>query len=155
MKYYSDVTKKLYSTEDELKAAEKVVTAELAKKELATKEKKADAKVVEDAFKARNAARRDYNTKVVEARKAYNTALVEAKKAFDAAVTEATTAKDKAEEAYNVALKEFTNKHESYHMTLKDGDNVMTISNASDKTYENISREYNNLIDTILNIWNL
>ena len=155
MKYYSDVTKKLYNTEDELKAAEKVVTAELAKKELATKEKKADAKVVEDAFKARNAARRDYNTKVVEARKAYNTALVEAKKAFDAAVTEATTAKDKAEEAYNVALKEFTNKHESYHMTLKDGDNVMTISNASDKTYENISREYNNLIDTILNIWNL
>lgn len=155
MKYYSDVTKKLYNTEDELKAAEKVVAAELAKKELATKEKKADAKVVEDAFKARNAARRDYNTKVVEARKAYNIALVEAKKAFDAAVTEATTAKDKAEEAYNVALKEFTNKHESYHMTLKDGDNVMTISNASDKTYENISREYNNLMDTILNIWNL
>ena len=155
MKYYSDVTKKLYNTEDELKAAEKVVAEEEEKKAAIAKSKKADAVKVEDAFKARNAARRDYNTKVVEARKAYNTALVEAKKAFDAAIVEATTAKDKAEEAYNAALKEFTDKHESYHMTLKDGDNVMTISSASDKTYENISKEYNNLIDTILNIWNL
>jgi regulator of protease activity HflC (stomatin/prohibitin superfamily) len=116
--------------------------------------KKADAAKVEQAFKDRNAARRDYNAKVVEARKAYNSALATAKEAFNNAVAEATNAKDKAEEAYNVALNEFTQKHpEGYHMTLKDGDNVMTISNSSDKHFENMSKEYNEFLNSLLNFW--
>ena len=154
MKYYSEKLNKLFETEKELVAAEKEVAIAEAKKAEAAKTKKAEAKVVEDAFKARNIARREYNTKVMDARKAYNTALVEAKKTFNDAITEATAIKDKAEEVYDAALKEFTDKHpEGFHITLKDGDNVMTISNSSDKNYECMDKEFNSLIDSILNIW--
>ena len=151
--FYSKVLNKPFDTLEELQAAEEKVLMEQEAKAKAAADRKTEAAKVEEAFKARNAARREYNSKVMEARKAYNTTLVEAKKAFDAAINEATAAKDKAEVEYNTALKEFTDKHQTYHMTLKDGDNVMTISNQSDKGYESISKEYNNLIDTILNIW--
>lgn len=151
--YYSRVLNKPFDTLEELRKEEQEFLAAEEAKRQAAEQKKAGAKVVKDAFKARNAARREYNAKVVEARKVYNDAIVAAKKVFDDAITKATNAKDKAEEAYNAALKEFTDKHQTYHMTLKDGDNVMTISNQSDKDYESISKDYNNLIDTILNIW--
>lgn len=154
MKFYSEKLNKLFESEKELVAAEKELADKEAKKAELAKTKKAEAKVVEDAFKARNAARREYNTKVMDARKAYNTALVEAKKAFNDTIAEATAIKDKAEEVYNTALKEFTDKHDSYHMTLKDGDNVVTISNSSDKQFERMNSDFNSLIDSILNIWN-
>ena len=156
MKYYSDITKKLYESETALKEAEHAVIAAQQAKEEAAKSKKADAKVVEDAFKARNAARREYNTKVMDARKAYNTSIAEAKKAFNDALANATEIKDKAEEVYNSALKEFTDKHpEGYHITLKDGDNVMTVSNSTDKHFERMDKEFNSLIDSLLNIWKI
>ena len=155
MKFYSEKLKKLFDTEKELVAAEKVVDEENKKKKLASEQKKEEAKVVEDAFKARNTARREYNTKLVEARKIYNDAIIAAKKAFNETLTSATEAKDKAEEAYNKALKEFTAKYESYHMTLKDGDNVVTISNASDKNFETMGKEFNSFLDSLLNIWKL
>lgn len=155
MKFYSEKLKKLFDTEKELVAAEKVVDEENEKKKLASEQKKEEASKVEDAFKARNAARREYNTKLVEARKIYNDAIIAAKKTFNETLTSATEAKDKAEEAYNVALKEFTAKYESYHMTLKDGDNVVTISNASDKNFETMGKEFNSFLDSLLNIWKL
>lgn len=155
MKYYSEKLKKLFDTESELTVAEKVVDEENEKKKLASEQKKEEASKVEDAFKARNAARREYNTKLVEARKIYNDAIIAAKKTFNETLTSATEAKDKAEEAYNVALKEFTAKYESYHMTLKDGDNVVTISNASDKNFETMGKEFNSFLDSLLNIWKL
>ncbi len=156
MKYYSELTKQLYETEKEAIAAEKKLEAEKAEAAKKASAKKAEANKVEEAFKARNAARREYNTKVMDARKAYNTALVEAKKAFNDAVTEATNAKDKAEETYNTALKEFTDKHpEGFHITLKDGDNVMTVSNSSDRSTDRMDADFNSLIDSILNIWKL
>lgn len=155
MKFYSEKLKKLFDTEKDLVAAEKVVDEENEKKKLASEQKKEEASKVEDAFKARNAARREYNTKLVEARKIYNDAIIAAKKAFNETLTSATEAKDKAEEAYNVALKEFTAKYESYHMTLKDGDNVVTISNASDKNFETMGKEFNSFLDSLLNIWKL
>lgn len=155
MKYYSELTKQLYETEEEAIAAEKKLEAEKAEAAKKASAKKAEANKVEEAFKARNAARREYNTKVMDARKAYNTALVEAKKTFDAAINDATAVKDKAEEVYNAALKEFTDKHpEGYHMTLKDGDNVITLSRSSDKQLENISKEYNDFIDTFVKFFN-
>ena len=155
MKFYSEKLKKLFDTEKDLVAAEKVVDEENEKKKLASEQKKEEASKVEDAFKARNAARREYNTKLVEARKIYNDAIIAAKKAFNETLTTATDAKDKAEEAYNAALKEFTAKYESYHMTLKDGDNVVTISNASDKNFETMGKEFNSFLDSLLNIWKL
>lgn len=155
MKYYSELTKQLYETEKEAIAAEKKLEAEKAEAAKKASAKKAEANKVEEAFKARNVARREYNTKVMDARKAYNTALVEAKKAFDAAINDATAAKDKAEEVYNSALKEFTDKHpEGYHMTLKDGDNVITLSRSSDKQLEKVSKEYNDFIDTFVKFFN-
>jgi regulator of protease activity HflC (stomatin/prohibitin superfamily) len=155
MKFYSEKLKKLFDTEKDLVAAEKVVDEENEKKKLASEQKKEEASKVEDAFKARNAARREYNTKLVEARKIYNDAIIAAKRTFNETLTSATEAKDKAEEAYNVALKEFTAKYESYHMTLKDGDNVVTISNASDKNFETMGKEFNSFLDSLLNIWKL
>ena len=155
MKFYSEKLKKLFDTEKDLVAAEKVVDEENEKKKLASEQKKEEASKVEDAFKARNAAWREYNTKLVEARKIYNDAIIAAKKAFNETLTTATDAKDKAEEAYNTALKEFTAKYESYHMTLKDGDNVVTISNASDKNFETMGKEFNSFLDSLLNIWKL
>lgn len=154
MKFYSEVTKKLYDSEKELAAAEKEVVDAEAKKVAAAKSKKADAQKVEEAFKANNAAKREYNTKVVAARKMYNEAVAAAKKAFDDAVTDAATVKNTAEEAYDKLLKEFIAKHpEGYHLTLKDGDNVVTYSSQMDMTTP-VTAEYNDLINFLFkNIW--
>lgn len=153
MKFYSEKLNKLFDTEKELVAAEKEVADKEAKKAEAAKAKKADATKVEEAFKARNTARRAYNDRIVEAKKVYNTILEEAKKAFNDAVTAATKEKDAAEKNYDAALKEFTNKHsEGYHMTLKDGDNVVTISSQGEAV-SNIGKEYNQLLDLIFGLW--
>lgn len=151
MKFYSEVTKKLYESEEELNAAEKAVADENAKKAEAAKAKKADALKVEEAFKANNTAKREYNAKVLAARKMYNESVTAAKKAFDEAVTDANEAKDIAEKHYDKMLKEFTDKHpEGYHLTLKDGDNVVTISSNTNVFNDSFNKEYNNLIDYML-----
>jgi hypothetical protein len=148
MKFYSEITKKLYDSEKELADAEQAVTdAEIKKAEVA-KAKNADAVKVEEAFKANNDARREYNAKVLAARKMYNDTVAAAKKAFDEAVTDATNAKDTAEKHYDKMLKEFTDKHpEGYHLTLKDGDNVFTISSQADMLNNSFNKAYNNLFD--------
>lgn len=151
MKFYSEVTKKLYESEEELNTAEKAVADENAKKAEAAKTKKADALKVEEAFKANNNAKREYNAKVLAARKMYNEAVAAAKKAFDEAVTDACNTKDNAEKHYDKMLKEFTDKHpEGYHLTLKDGDNVVTISSQSTVFNDSFNKEYNNLIDYMM-----
>ena len=153
MKSYSEKLDKLFDTEKDLKAAEKELAEKLAKQKEAALAKKAEALKVEEAFKARNAARRVYNDRIVEAKKVYNTILEEAKKAFNDAVAAATKEKDVAEKNYDVALKEFTTKHpEGYHMTLKDGDNVVTISSQGEAV-SNIAKEYNQLLDLIFGLW--
>ena len=153
MKFYSEVTKKLYDSEKELAAAEKAVADAEIKKAEAAKAKKADAAKVEEAFKANNAAKREYNTKVIAARKMYNESIAAAKKAFDAAVTDAATTLNTAEEVYDKVLKDFIAKHpEGYHLTLKDGDNVATYS-SNVENVNNLFKDYNNLLDTILKIW--
>ena len=44
---------------------------------------------------------------------------------------EVTDALNKAEADYDAALKEFTNAHpEGFHITLKDSDNVVTLSHS-------------------------
>ena len=154
MKYYSEKLNKLYDTEKDLQTAEQELADAEAKKAEAAREKKAEAKVVEDAFKARNAARREYNEKVISLRKEYHDAVVAAKANFEEGIAEAAKAKDDSENAYNEALKDFTNKHpEGYHMTLKDGDNVITLSRARDKDFEDISKEYSDFLNSLLNIW--
>ena len=136
MKFYSEKLDKIFDTAEELKAEElKVEKAEAAKKQ-ASEAKKAEAKVVEDAFKACNAAKRTYNENVLKLRKQYNEDLKALKKAFDAAVEAEAKTLDAAAVAFDTALKEFTDKHGSYHMTLRDGDNVLTLSNQSSSKME-------------------
>jgi phage-related protein len=151
MKFYSEVTKKLYDSQEDLAAAEKEVADKEQKKAEAAKAKKEEAKVVEDSFKARNAARIEYNTKVLAARKQYNESLANITKAFENAVADATKIKDAAEQAFDNALKEFTKKHESYHMTLKDGDNVMTVSSQGEtNTSAKMLDRHNDLFDLLM-----
>ena len=153
MKFYSEITKKLYESEEELNTAEKAVADEKAKKEEAALAKKADATKVEDAFKICNDAKREYNTKVVAARKMYNEAVANAKKAYEDAINDATKVKDAAEKVYDEVLKEFIDKHpEGYHLTLKDGDNVVTLSSQAD-SMASVMRDYSKLLDCILNLW--
>ena len=154
MKYYSDVLDKVFETEKELKAAEKADAEEKAKKEEAKALVKKESSEVEDAFKARNAARHAYNEKLVEARKAYNEALRKAKDEFEDSLKESTETLEKAEADYDTKLKAFQKAHpEGYHITLKDGDNVVTYtSNQVDYPVRSISKEFDDMLDLFSNL---
>ena len=56
MKYYSEVTKKMYDTEDALKTAEAAEAKKKAEADLKSQQRASRAKEVEDAFKAAQAA---------------------------------------------------------------------------------------------------
>lgn len=66
MKYYSEITKKVYNTEDELRAAEKAEKDKDATEQKKREKRKADAKEVEAAIKAANEAYDRANTKIDE-----------------------------------------------------------------------------------------
>ena len=154
MKYYSEILNKNFDTEKELVQAEEKHKAEQAKKEEAKALVKKESSEVEDAFKARNAARKDYNVKLVEARKAYNEALRKAKDEFEASLKESTEALEKAEADYDTKLKAFQKAHpEGYHITLKDGDNVVTYtSSQTDYPVTSISKEFDDILDLFSNL---
>ena len=149
MKYYSDTLDKLFETETELKDAEKADAEEKAKKEEAKLVVKKESSEVEDAFKARNAARKAYNEKLVESRKTYNEALRKAKDEFEASLKESTEALEKAEADYDNKLKAFQKAHpEGYRLSLKDGDNVVTYtSNPVEYQIKDISKEFDDMLD--------
>ena len=149
MKYYSDTLDKLFETEKDLKDAEKADAEEKAKKEEAKLAVKKESSEVEDAFKARNTARKAYNEKLVEARKTYNAALRKAKDEFEADLKESTEALEKAETDYDNKLKAFQKAHpEGYRLSLKDGDNVVTYtSNPIEYQVKNISKEFDDMLD--------
>ena len=148
MKFYSEKLDKMFDTQQELEAEElKAVRAEMKKKKEADA-KKAEAQKVETAFKNFNAAKRTYNTNVLELKKQFNQELTEFreklseinKKHEDAMAAEAQL-RDKAEAEYKAALDEFIAKHpEGYHMTLKDGDHVVTISSSSNESQDLIDQ---------------
>ena len=149
MKYYSDTLDKLFETEKELKDAEKADAEEKAKKEEAKLVVKKESSEVEDAFKARNTARKAYNEKLVEARKTYNEALRKAKDEFETSLKESTEALEKAEADYDAKLKAFQKAHpEGYRLSLKDGDNVVTYtSNPVEYQIKDISKEFDDMLD--------
>ena len=127
--YYSKLLKEPFDTIEELVEAEEAYYAKLKAKEDKAAEKKADAQKVEDAFKALNAARKEYKEKLSQLTEEYSDALTELKNAFEVGKEDIHNTLAAAEEAYSVALKEFTEKYESgYHLTLKDGDFETTIS---------------------------
>lgn len=153
MKYYSEILNKNFDSVEDLEKAEAEHKAEQAKKEEAKALVKKESSEVEDAFKTRNAARKDYNVKLVEARKAYNEVLRKAKDEFEASLKESTEALEKAEADYDTRLKAFQKAHpEGYHITLKDGDNVVTYtSNPIDYQVRSIDKDFDDMLNLFSN----
>lgn len=129
--FYSRVLQKPFDSLSELKAAEEVYYAEQKAKENKAAQKKADAQKVEDAFKALNAARKTYKEELTQLTKEYAESLENLKKAFELGKKDIHNTLAAAEEVYEKALKEFTDKYDSYHFTIKDGDFETTISGST------------------------
>ena len=152
MKYYSEKLDKIFDTQEALTEAEEKHEAEEAKKAETKALVKKESSEVEDAFKARNAARKAYNEKLVEARKIYNEALRKAKDEFESSLKESTEALDKAEEDYDTKLTAFQKAHQYYHLTLRDGDNVVTlVSNPGEYQVKSIDKEFDDMLDLFSN----
>lgn len=127
--YYSRVLQKPFDSIGELKEAEAAYFAEQKAKEDKAAAKKADANLVEEAFKALNTTRRTYKEALTNLTVKYSEDLKNLKEAFEADKKELQDILAQAEEAYSIALKAFTEKYpEGYHLTLKDGDFETTIS---------------------------
>ena len=152
MKYYSETLDKIFETEKELKAAEKADAEEKAKKEEAKLAVKKESSEVEDAFKARNAARKEYNVKLIELRKTYNKEILEAKEKFEKGLEEISKDRDAAEVEYDTKLREFQKAHQNYHITLKDGDNVVTLTSNNQISFPDINKEFDDILDLFSSI---
>lgn len=129
--FYSNVLKKPFERLDDLKKAEYVYFEEQKAKEDKAAKKKADAQKVEDAFKALNAARKAYKEDLTQLTKEYAEELENLKKAFELGKKDITLRLTTAEDAYSKALKEFTDRYDTYHLSLKDGDFETTISGST------------------------
>lgn len=127
--FYSKLLKKPFDSLKELQEAEAAYKAERQAKEDAAAAKKADADVVETAFKELNATRKAFTEQYTALNKNYTAELTKLRTDYEKdrkALYEALAA---AEEKYNASLKAFTDKYGNFHLTLKDGDHQMTISN--------------------------
>ena len=147
--YYSRVLNKPFDSIEELRAAESEHYAEIKAKEDKVAAKKADAQKVEDAFKAMNAARKVYKENLAQLTTEYTNALTELRKTYEHGANDIREKMAAAENAYKTALKEFTDKYDSYHLSLKDGDFETTIeSNRSVKqNATNSTVKSNSLLD--------
>ena len=146
--YYSRVLKEPFRSLPELKEAEEAYYAKLAAKETAAAQKKADAKKVEDAFIALNAARKAYKDDLTTLATEYSDALKDLKDAFELGKKDIHSKLAKAEDVYKAALKAFTDKYpEGYHLTLRDGDFETTISNTTTKSDSTVPTSFNSLAE--------
>ena len=148
MKYYSEKLDKIFDSEKDLKAAEKEHDEAEAKKAEAKALVTKESAEVTEAFKARNVARKAYNEKLVEARKEYQEALRNARDNFEGKLKESTEVLEKAETDFDNKLKTFQQAHpEGYHLTLKDGDNVVTYTNSLIDYPASLRKEFDNMLD--------
>ena len=149
--YYSKLLNKPFDTIEELKAAEEEVRIAEKEKEEKAKAKKAEASKDEEAFKELNEAKKLYNSEITAAKKAYAKIVADAKDALNKSILEAEKNLECAQTKYSDALKEFTDKHpEGYHVTLKDGDNITTISRTN--TCDSFM-SFNKLFDSFFDNW--
>jgi flagellar biosynthesis/type III secretory pathway protein FliH len=147
MKYYSEKLDKIFDTQEALNEAEEKHEAEQAKKAEAKALVAKESADVQDAFKARNVARKAYNESLIKARKVYSEALQKARDEFEASLDESTKALKEAEEDYDTKLTAFQKAHpEGYHLTLKDGDNVVTYTgNLIDDHSKALAKEFDEI----------
>lgn len=154
--YYSRVLEKPFDSIGELKEAEAKYFAEQKAKEDKAAAKKADAQLVEEAFKALNTTRRTYKEALLKLTEKYSKDLAKLKETFEADKKDIQDILAQAEDAYSMAIKAFTEKYpEGYHLTLKDGDFETTISGSARKS--NIGGAFDTdrafqLIDWLFNI---
>ena len=147
--FYSNVLQKPFERLDDLKKAEYVYYEEQKAKADKAAQKKADAKKVEDAFKALNAARKMYKEDLTQLTKEYSEELENLKKAFDLGKKDIHNKLAAAEEAYSKSLSDFTAAHpEGYHVTLRDGDFETTISHQ----VETSETDHSDFFDDLFNI---
>ena len=140
--YYSKLLNKAFDSLEELKAAEDEVRKAEEEKQAKALAKKADATKVEEAFKALNSAKREYNEKKLAVSEEYAKVVAEAKKSAKEQMQEVTDALNNAEAEYDAALAEFNKAHpEGFHITLKDGDNVVTLSH-SGNTFSDVFDDF-------------
>ena len=155
--YYSKLLKQPFDSIEELKEAEGEYYAQIKAKEDKAAAKKADAAKVEDAYKAMNAARREYKEKLTQLTKEYSDELTNLKKAFELGKKDIHDTMAAAEEAYSKALKEFTEKYDTYHFTMRDGDFETTISGSKcqpkgqPKGIKKEDAEFMNIFDLLFN----
>jgi hypothetical protein len=127
--YWSKLLSQPFDTLAELVAAENARRAEDEAKAKAKETRKADAEVVEQAFKALNAIRKAYKERMTALVAEYNEQLLALKSSFTTNADELKATLAEAEDTYAEALRCFTEKYDSYHLTLKDVDFETTISN--------------------------
>lgn len=144
--YYSKILKEPFDTKEALKEAEEAYFEKQKAKEDAAAQKKADAQKVEESFKALNAARKEYKEKLTQLTKEYAESLENLKKAYELGRKDITNKLVEAEESYQTALKEFTNRYDQYHVTLKDGDFETTLSKQTSGDSK-ISTDFSKLAD--------
>lgn len=137
--YWSKLLSQPFDTLAELVAAENARRAEDEAKAKAKETRKADAEVVEQAFKALNAIRKAYKERMTALVAEYNEQLLALKSSFTSDANELKATLAEAEDTYAEALRCFTEKYDSYHLTLKDGDFETTISNQTGGTIKTVS----------------
>lgn len=154
--FYSNVLKKPFEKLEDLRRMEEAYFMEQKAKEDKAAQKKADAQKVEDAFKALNAARKAYKEDLTQLTKEYAEALEKLKKTFELGKKDMQEILAHAEDVYQAALKEFTDKYDTYHLSLRDGDFETTIS--GQKTAENSGEKsaaaYNSIYEMLSDIFN-
>ena len=156
MKYVSEIKgleDQKFDSVEELEKAEKEFAEKQAAKEKETLIRKEDAVKVENAFKARNAARREYNDNLVKLRDQYNEAIAVARDNFNAGLDKVGKELQAKEDEYQTALDEFYKTHGNYHLTLKDGDNQVTIVRSGSefeeymKPYKEFQEAWKNILE--------
>lgn len=143
--YYSRVLNKPFDSIEELREAEAAHRAEIQAREDKVAQKKADAQKVDDAFKAMNAARKEYKEKLNQLTKEYAEELTKLKDAFELGKKDIHSKMAAAEDTYKKALKDFTDRYESYHVTLRDGDFETTISGSKTQDVKKVDPSQVNL----------
>lgn len=146
--FYSNVLKKPFERLEDLKQEEALYYAEQKAKEDKASARRAEAKKVEYAFKALNAARKEYKENMTQLTTEYAEELESLKKAYELGKKDIRNKLVEAEESFEKAHKEFTAAHpEGYHLTLKDGDFETTISGAKTISTDNAIKSATNIAD--------
>ena len=152
--FYSRVLNKPFDSVAELREAENAYYAEIRAKEEKSNSnaKTVDAKKVEEAFMALNAARKAYKEGLEQLTDEYSEAMAELKKAFEAGRADMQAKLAAAEDNYAKALKEFTKKYPEYTLTFKDGDTVATLSShTTTQNNRKVDASLQNLFDLLFN----